>query len=369
MISIKERFGRADSATEQPPATNGNGAGGNGHRDLDLRELRPPRTTADRLRPVGRVALWLVLGIIFARGIAQIVNPDEPVVGDTAAGVEWPDAATDAFALDFARTYLSFSGEGNPEKLTLEHNATVEQFFTPELRADIAAQAMLPGGGVQQLYYSGEVIGAEPVDPDHALLTVEALIQQDVPRSKDRPAFAGQKRIFLGVPVGRDEAGRLALYAHPSLVAEAPTGKPTMLDATDVGEPGATEISDVVERFLGAYLSGAETGDLRLYLLPGAQLPPLDGGYRLLDLQSVEQFGEDLDDETTRSLIVTADVRDQTTGVIYTWQYLLDVEQRDRWYIASIEGGPGEVAAPAPAPAAEDSSAEAEDGSTTASTN
>lgn len=374
MTSIKERLRRDSSADEHAPAAdaNGNGAGGgaggNGHRDLDLRELRPPQTTADRLRPFGRVALWVVLAIIFARGLSQILNPTEPVVeGDAAATSDWPNAAAGAFALDFARTYFSFSGDGEPQKLTEQYNATVERFLTPELRGDIAQQAVLPGEGIQQLYYSGEVVGAETMDSDHAVLTVEALIQQDVPGSKDVAAFSGQKRIFLTVPIGRDDSGNLALFAHPSLVAAAPTGSPSILDTADVDDPGARDISDLSERFLGDYLSGVEAGKLKFYLAPGTQLPPLEGGYRLVTpLQSVEQIGEGSD--TARSLVVTANVLDQTTNVKYTWQYLIDVVQRDRWYVTRIEGGPGEAAVTISDVAAADDSAAGTGGSTTTTT-
>lgn len=352
MPSIRERVRRGDRSTEQidAPAS----ANGNGHGELDLSQLRPPRTTADRLRPFGRVALWLVLGIIFARGLGQIINPDEPVAPSVVASESWPDAQAEAFALDFARTYLSFSGKGDPDVLTEDYNATVEKFLTPDLRGDIAAQAELPGQGVQQLYYSGEVTATDTVGPDHALITVEALVSQQVPGGERRAEFSGQKRMFLVVPVGRDGGGHLAVYGHPSLVAEPPTGQPETLDTVSVADPGAGEIEDLVERFLGDYLSGAEAGALNFYLAPEAQVPPLEGGYRLLEVTSVAQLDDDEQTDTERSLVVTASVRDQTTDVIYNWQYLIGVEQRDRWYVTAVEGGSGVSLGPAAATPAPD---------------
>jgi hypothetical protein len=368
MTSIRERLrgGKESADRESAPATNGNDANGSRQLDLDLKTLRPPQSTADRLRPVGRVALWLVLGIIFARGLSQVINPTEPVVpADDTPTATWPDDAATAFALDFARTYFTFSGDGEPEVLTAEHNAAVELFFTPSLQGDIAEQAILPGEGVQQVYYDGQVIEAETLDTDHAVLTVEALVQPEVPGSDKREAFSGQKRIFLAVPIGRDENGDLGVYAHPAVVAEPQTGEPSTLNTESLDDPGADEISDLADRFLDSYLSGAGIGDLKFFIAPGSEVQPFAGGFRLTDVQSVEQVGGDGDIATARSLLVTVAARDQTTDVEYTWQYLIDVERLDRWYVTRIKGGPGGEAVTAAPTAAETPPAEAAGGDET----
>ena len=361
MPSIRERLRRDDRATEQVATSSNGHANGNGHQELDLSDLRPSRTIADRMRPFGRLAFWAVLAIIFARGLSQIISPDEPIAPTVLAEKSWPDAQSEAFALDFARTYLSFSGDGAADRLTEDYNATVERYFTPDLRSDIATPAELPGHGVQQLYYSGEVTATQTVDSDHALITIEALISQDVPAGKRRAAFSGQKRVFLIVPVGRDGGGHLAIYAHPSVVAEPPTGAPDTLDTVSVADPGADEIEDLVKRFLGDYLSGAEAGALNFYLTPDAEVPPFEGGYRLIDVSDVQQLDDDEQTDTQRALLVTANVRDQTTDATYEWQYLIDVRQLDRWYVTGVRGGSGTALGPAAATPAADS----ESGTTT----
>ncbi|MBA2523104.1 MAG: conjugal transfer protein, partial [Solirubrobacterales bacterium] len=315
--------------------------------------------------------LWIVLAIIFARGLSQIVNPTEPVTsGDGTAGATWPDAATAAFALDFARTYLSFSGDGDPDELSAAYNQTVEAFFTPDLQGDISEQAELPGNGVQQLYFGGQVVDAASLDADHAVLTVDALIQQEVPGDGDREPFSGQKRVFLTVPIGRDGNGDLALFANPGVVAEAPTGEPSTLDAIDVAEPGSADITDTTTRFLAEYLAGGGAGDLERFVAPGARVQPFEGGFKLNEpLISVEQVGGELDTPSTRSLLVSASVEDQTTGTTYVWQYFIDVNQQlDRWYVTQIKGGIGGPASVVPAPTADDSAAGAPESTSTTST-
>ena len=72
------------------------------------------RTARAAVRSAGRVALWVVLGLLFLRGIGSAVSgpaSSEPAAGAQGTTVE---PATSSFAVRFARAYLSGS---SPQEL------------------------------------------------------------------------------------------------------------------------------------------------------------------------------------------------------------------------------------------------------------
>src|SRR4051812_50225444 len=81
--------------------------------------------------------LWLLVLVLLLRGLAGVVVPREaaptaPVV--KASPMVWPDDAARAFAADFARAYLGFSGD--PEASA----RAVHAFVSPELASSVAPQ-------------------------------------------------------------------------------------------------------------------------------------------------------------------------------------------------------------------------------------
>jgi hypothetical protein len=257
------------------------------------------------LKGLGRLLLWCALGLVLLRGVADLLStePTAPPAPAAAAPAAWPDDEARAFAIDFARAYLG--------------SAALEDFAAPELLASLPPE--LPDDAKPQTVRAAAVAGTASLDDRHALVTVAATLED------------GTR--YVAVPVGRDEAGALTVYDLPSF--DAPPAQAS-LPATQ-GEPltGAegTQIEDVVERFLSAFLAGeAEELD---YLAPtGAQLGALEQEHELIGMVSVVQVGTATAD--AREVLASVRAREVETGAVYALRYRLELVREDRWYVAAV---------------------------------
>jgi hypothetical protein len=82
-----------------------------------LRARRPgaapagPRTARELLMMLGRLVLWLAIGLALIRGVGIMAAPGStpaPRVKDDLPVAAWPNDAARAFAIEFATAYLTY---------------------------------------------------------------------------------------------------------------------------------------------------------------------------------------------------------------------------------------------------------------------
>ena len=235
------------------------------------------------LRTTGRVALWIAVAVVLVRGLGAIVSdPAGTPAGRGAqiAAVRFPDDEARAFAVRFVSAYLDGGG--------------------------VAREASLGGA--------------------RALVTVAALRRDGTSR-------------YVTVPVARDERGGLVVSGLPSFSAPPPRASVDGDDVEPLAGAGAQAITELAERFLREYVAGADRAALAYLLLPGVEVAPLPAGLRLVSVDALDQTTA-----TTgrrRSVIASVRVRESRSGAVYPLAYQLEVERRDRWYVAAVAGGPG----------------------------
>ena len=75
------------------------------------RRVRVARTPAELVRGAGRAVLWCLVAVLLLRGAGDVLATPapEPVRVVQRAAAAWPDDQARAFAVGFARAYLSYS--------------------------------------------------------------------------------------------------------------------------------------------------------------------------------------------------------------------------------------------------------------------
>ncbi len=258
------------------------------------------------LRGFGRIAIWTVLGLLLVRGVLAEPNATTPTPQRTAEGV---DPASAAFAVRYARTYLSDPSSAALAPFLAE-GVRVES-GTPPQDGDEVAQA--------------EVSNSQELGGGRSVLTVAAELRD-------------ARTLYLAVPIVREGAGEVAALGAPSIVA-APGGA-----GADSGErpqalagPDAEAIGGLVAKFLPEYLSASEAGSLSYLLAPGATVAPLGGAVALDRVTGTAQLGAG--EGPSRIVIATARVSDPESGAAYPVSYRLEVVAAGgRWYVAGVEG-------------------------------
>ena len=264
------------------------------------------------LRTTGRVALWIAVAVVLVRGLGAIVSdPAGTPAGRGAqiAAVRFPDDEARAFAVRFVSAYLDGGGVARFLADGLSDRAAVVPPRGPGARvawATVAREASLGGA--------------------RALVTVAALRRDGTSR-------------YVTVPVARDERGGLVVSGLPSFSAPPPRASVDGDDVEPLAGAGAQAITELAERFLREYVAGADRAALAYLLLPGVEVAPLPAGLRLVSVDALDQTTA-----TTgrrRSVIASVRVRESRSGAVYPLAYQLEVERRDRWYVAAVAGGPG----------------------------
>ncbi|HEU4705595.1 MAG TPA: conjugal transfer protein [Solirubrobacterales bacterium] len=265
------------------------------------------RSVGSVLRAVGRVALWALVGLLLLRGISGVLTEPRPADRGAAAHGSVSDPATAAFAVRFARTYLS---EPSPQALA------------PFLAPGVSTPAPV-GTGNGAKVEQAEVAGIRDLGGGQAIVTVAC-------------ELGDARTLYLAVPIVREGAAEVAAQGVPAVVA-GPAGVGGSVEAPSAlagSEAGA--INELVRRFLPAYFSATTPGDLAYLLTPGATVTPPGGGFELLAVASVKQIGGG--EGARRTAIATAQVRDAASGAVYPLAYRLQLLRRDRWYVEAVEG-------------------------------
>jgi Conjugative transposon protein TcpC len=264
------------------------------------------------------VALWSVVVLLLLRGAADLlaVEPTAPATpAPRAAAATWPDDEARAFAVEFARAYLSWSPRGPSE-----YERALQRFVPPELAASLVPE--LADRGPDQTVETATVARTATVDTDRALVTVAATV--DAERVATR---------YLTVPVARDGNGGLVVYDLPSFAAPPARGDVSVQELEPLTGVDRAPIESVLTRFFRAFLAG-EAGELE-YLVPtGVRIGALGEPHRLEGVVSIAELGPPARDG--RDVLATVRARDEATEAVYPLRYRVRLVRRDRWYVAAI---------------------------------
>ena len=265
------------------------------------------RSVGSVLRAVGRVALWALVGLLLLRGVSGVLSEPRQDGSPTTDRGSAADPAAAAFAVRFARAYLT---DSSPQALA------------PYLAPGSSAPAPAGTGAVAQVEQA-EVAAVRDLGDRQAIVTVAC-------------ELGDARTLYLAVPIVREDAAEVAALGVPALVAGPAGVGPSVEPPRPLAGADAGEIAELVRRFLPVYLTAAGPGDLSYLLAPDAEVTPPGGGFELVAVASVKQIGSG--EGTRRTVIATARVRDSASGAVVPLAYRLRLVRRERWYVARVEG-------------------------------
>ena len=271
---------------------------------------------SDVVARVGRVVLWLAVAFVLVRGVGVVLAGGERGArssGARAAAVSsWPDDGARAFAVDFARAYLSFSPD-DPDG----YARRLAPFVSGELAGSVVPQ--FAEGGAARVVSTATVARAVVLDGSRALVTVAA------------SDAAGTR--YLTVPVARGAGGGLAVYDLPSFSAPPARAQPAAEETQPLPAGEDAAMGDVLARFFAGFLAG-RTDELA-YLVPaGVRVGALGQRYELVGIDSLAGVGRGAG--RARTVLATVRARDASTAAVYRLRYRVALVRRDRWYVAAI---------------------------------
>jgi Conjugative transposon protein TcpC len=265
------------------------------------------RSVGSVLRAVGRVALWAVVGLLLLRGVSGVLTEPRQDGSATADRSSATDTATAAFAVRFARAYLTDASQ---------------QALAPYLAPGASAPDTGRTGAVAQVEQA-EVAAVRDLGDRRAIVTVACELDD-------------ARTLYLAVPIVREGAAEVAALGVPALVA-GPAGVGASVEPPrPLAGPDAEAIAELVRRFLPVYLSASSPGDLSYLLAPDAAVTPPGGDFELVAAASVKQVGSG--EGSRRTVVATARVRDAASGAVVPFAYRLGLVRRDRWYVERVEG-------------------------------
>ncbi len=261
---------------------------------------RPARTPGTLLRSTGRALLWCLVALLLLRGASDVFATGEPQRAAPAARpatASWPDDQARAFAVDFARAYLTTSRR-DPE----QYSRGVLRFVSPELGDAIVPQ--LARRGQDEAVQDAMVAHSGRVDAGHALVTVAAATVW----------HGGSATRFLTIPVARDARGGLAVYDLPSFAAPPARGQPETPAREPLSATERSQVEGVLVRFFRAYLS-ARSDDLEYLLAGTARIGAIAQPSELVGLDSISEDGPQ--SARGRQLVVALRARDEQTRAVF----------------------------------------------------
>jgi Conjugative transposon protein TcpC len=267
-------------------------------------------TVRSTARLVGRIALWAFVVLVLARGLGEILGPgwDRLAPPVSGAGARTPDDPARAFAVGFARAYLTADGS--------------LRGYVPD---QLAARGLPERQTGQPVAVAAATVAAERRLSLHRVLITVAC---------ELDGSASTR--YLAVPVAKDAGGRLAVFAAPALVAGPEVADAVVEEPSPLEGPEAPSIERLAERFLARYLSAGDAGGLGYLTIPGARIEPAGPDLELVEVVSVGESGPG--QLGRRTVLVELRARDGATRAVYPLEYRLDLVRRDRWYVAGVRG-------------------------------
>lgn len=259
----------------------------------------------------GRVAIWVLIGLLLVKGVGGVLVP--PSRSDTgAAGARsqgGPSEASASFAVRFARAFLRDPSQRALASFLAE-GARVGKGQPPLGRGSEVAQA--------------EVAAAKELGGGGEVLTVACELRD-------------ARTLYLAVPIFRSEAGEVAALGAPWVVAVPSKAGVVAERPRPLAGPDAEAIEALAEKFLPAYVSARSPRTLSYLLAPGAQVVPLAGAVELLGAPGVvSQIGDG--EGGRRTVVVAGRFRDPASAAVYKLAYRLRLIKQGRWYVRGVEG-------------------------------
>jgi hypothetical protein len=260
------------------------------------------------LRPLGRLAIWSVVGLLLIRGLGAVLAPAQAGGPSGGAASGEGDQASAAFAVRFARVYLS---DPTPQALTpfLAEGVTLAGGRPPDAATAEPAQA--------------EVSATQDLGDGREVLTVACELRD-------------ARTLYLAVPIVRSGAGEVAALGAPSIVAAPGLAGADPERPQPLAGPDAASIQALIGKFAPEYLGASDASALAYLLAPGARVQPLAGAVRFVSLIRMRQLGSG--EGPRRTVLADVRVSDPASGAAYPLAYRLDVVKRGRWYVEAIEG-------------------------------
>jgi hypothetical protein len=259
------------------------------------------------LRSVGRVALWAVVVLLLVHGAKSVVSEPTPAAspssGDTQAS---HSDAVDTFAVRYVRAYLAQPSAAGVQSL-------------------LAPGAEVPGGGesTETQVAQAEATATRALSDRRAVVTVWCEL------------LTGRV-VYLAVPTIRDDADGVAALGPPAFVSAPGIGR--VEDTAERSQPipgaDAGEIRELAARFTETYLSATDPAGLKYLTAPAVTITPV-GGFEVVGAVTVRQLGGG--GGSSRTVLATVRAQDES-GARFPVAYRLQVERRDRWYVAAVEG-------------------------------
>lgn len=265
-------------------------------------------------RGVGRIALWLAVGVVLFRGIGAIAAGPEPVDRSGPATVRdgFPGSEERAFAVRFARAYLDPASRDRAARFLADDLS--------DRAASVPPRSL--GAGVAWATVARE----DSLGDSRALITVAALLRDGTSR-------------YLTVPVARDRIGGLVVSALPAFSPPPPRATGQDEDADPLTGPSAEAIGGLVKRFLREYLAGADATALAYLLAPDARVAPMPPGLAVVSIDALDEVAA-RPGRGRRTVLASVSVRDRRTRAVYPLSYRIEVARRDRWHVTAVAGGP-----------------------------
>jgi hypothetical protein len=259
-----------------------------------------------RIRVVGRLVLWVILAVVFARGLSAIAAGRADTAPEAPRAVGAKGQAVDAFAVRFARAYLSDSSPASLEGL---------------LAPGVTIAAGGGGSASDQHVAQATVTTVDQTGHRRFVITVACeLVDGNVQ--------------FLAVPVASSGRTGAAALGAPAFVSAPGISEAIQERSQSVLGADAGEIRQLAAKFVEAYLSGTSPSALEYLTTPTAEIVPV-GELESVSTVQVRQLGS----ESGSARTVTVDVVARSaTGATYPVSYRLHLERRDRWYVSAIEG-------------------------------
>ncbi len=279
-------------------------------REVGRRAGSDSQSIGSLVRTLGRVAIWVALGLLLVRGLGAVLAPPGASAPIPTARTAVADRASAAVAVRFARAYLEDPSRRSLEPFLAE-GASVGGGSRPAGSAPLVAQA--------------EVAGGQELGGGRVVLTVACELRD-------------ARTLYLAVPISRSRAGEVAVQGAPWMVAAPSVAGVAAERPRPIAGPGAAAIRALVEKFVPAYLEARTRGDLSYLLAPGSAVEPLARSFELLGAPGgASQLGGG--EGPRRTVLVRCRLRDPADGAIYPVAYRLVLVKRARWYVESVEGG------------------------------